>query len=143
MKISLFFGCLITMTKFFFFSGGLVLLALGLLTSTFRFIPKATLAGLIICAMYYMLDFSTYSLLWHARSKFHRFLFLPIFFSLSLSCSDSLIRDLTSVASMAHAAQKELASARAPPTLAFAVHLFSKSPRETIMLERAFGGIYC
>lgn len=51
-------------------SGGLVLLALGLLTSTFRFIPKAVLAGLIICAMYYMLDFSTYTLLWHARSKF-------------------------------------------------------------------------
>jgi len=50
--------------------GGLVLLAIGLLTSTFRFIPKATLAGLIICAMYYMLDFSTYILLWRARSKY-------------------------------------------------------------------------
>lgn len=49
------------------FTGGLVLLAVSLLTSTFRFIPKATLAGLIICAMYYMLDFSTYALLWHAR----------------------------------------------------------------------------
>ncbi|XP_012230945.1 sodium-independent sulfate anion transporter-like [Linepithema humile] len=49
------------------FTGGLVLLAVGLLTSTFRFIPKATLAGLIICAMYYMLDFSTYTLLWRAR----------------------------------------------------------------------------
>ncbi|XP_011881298.1 PREDICTED: sodium-independent sulfate anion transporter-like [Vollenhovia emeryi] len=49
------------------FTGGLVLLAVGLLTSTFRFIPKATLAGLIICAMYYMLDFSTYAMLWRAR----------------------------------------------------------------------------
>ncbi|XP_077278006.1 sodium-independent sulfate anion transporter isoform X2 [Temnothorax americanus] len=49
------------------FTGCLVLLAVGLLTSTFYFIPKATLAGLIICAMYYMLDFSTYSLLWNAR----------------------------------------------------------------------------
>ncbi|KAL0105639.1 hypothetical protein PUN28_015852 [Cardiocondyla obscurior] len=49
------------------FTGGLVLLALGLLTSTFRFIPKATLAGLIVCAMYYMLDFPTYRLLWRAR----------------------------------------------------------------------------
>ncbi|XP_011633704.1 sodium-independent sulfate anion transporter-like isoform X1 [Pogonomyrmex barbatus] len=49
------------------FTGSLVLLAVGLLTSTFRFIPKATLAGLIICAMYYMLDFSTYALLWRAR----------------------------------------------------------------------------
>lgn len=49
------------------FTGGLVILALSLLTSTFRFIPKASLAGLIICAMYYMLDFSTYALLWRAR----------------------------------------------------------------------------
>ncbi|XP_050454743.1 sodium-independent sulfate anion transporter-like isoform X2 [Cataglyphis hispanica] len=49
------------------FTGSLVLLAVSLLTSTFRFIPKATLAGLIICAMYYMLDFSTYALLWRAR----------------------------------------------------------------------------
>lgn len=49
------------------FTGTLVLLAVGLLTSTFYFIPKATLAGLIICAMYYMLDFSTYALLWRAR----------------------------------------------------------------------------
>ncbi|XP_029178689.1 sodium-independent sulfate anion transporter-like [Nylanderia fulva] len=49
------------------FTGCLVILALSLLTSTFRFIPKATLAGLIICAMYYMLDFSTYALLWRAR----------------------------------------------------------------------------
>ncbi|XP_025270448.1 sodium-independent sulfate anion transporter isoform X1 [Camponotus floridanus] len=49
------------------FTGGLVLLAVSLLTSTFYFIPKATLAGLIICAMYYMLDFPTYVLLWRAK----------------------------------------------------------------------------
>lgn len=30
-----------------------------------------------------------------------------------------------------------------PPEGAFAVHLFSKSSRETIMLERVLGGIYC
>ncbi|XP_033319882.1 sodium-independent sulfate anion transporter-like isoform X1 [Bombus bifarius] len=49
------------------FTGALVLLAAGLLTSTFRFIPKATLAGVIICSMYYMLDFKTYALLWRAK----------------------------------------------------------------------------
>ena len=49
------------------FTGCLVLLAAGLLTSTFRFIPKATLAGVIMCAMYYMLDFSTYAMLWRAK----------------------------------------------------------------------------
>ncbi|KYN11830.1 Sodium-independent sulfate anion transporter [Trachymyrmex cornetzi] len=49
------------------FTGSLVLFAIGLLTSTFRFIPKATLAGLVIYSMYYMLDFPTYKLLWRAR----------------------------------------------------------------------------
>lgn len=50
-------------------TGCLVLLAAGFLTNTFRYIPKATLAGVILCAMYYMLDFETYLLLWRARSK--------------------------------------------------------------------------
>ncbi|XP_066584425.1 sodium-independent sulfate anion transporter-like isoform X2 [Prorops nasuta] len=49
------------------FTGSLVLLAVGFLTSTFRFIPKATLAGLIICAMYYMLDFASFLMLWRAK----------------------------------------------------------------------------
>ncbi|CAL7942782.1 unnamed protein product [Xylocopa violacea] len=49
------------------FTGCLVLLASSLLSSTFRFIPRATLAGVIICAMYYMLDFKTYVLLWRAK----------------------------------------------------------------------------
>ncbi|XP_076235695.1 sodium-independent sulfate anion transporter [Calliopsis andreniformis] len=49
------------------FTGCLVLLAASLLTSTFRFIPKASLAGVIICAMYYMLDFKTYAMLWRAK----------------------------------------------------------------------------
>ncbi|XP_032676541.1 sodium-independent sulfate anion transporter-like isoform X4 [Odontomachus brunneus] len=49
------------------FTGVLVLLAVSLLTSTFYFIPKATLAGLILVAMYYMLDFPTYVMLWRAR----------------------------------------------------------------------------
>ncbi|KYQ56810.1 Sodium-independent sulfate anion transporter [Trachymyrmex zeteki] len=49
------------------FTGSLVLLAISLLTSTFRFIPKATLAGLVIYSMYYMLDFPTYKLLWRAK----------------------------------------------------------------------------
>ncbi|XP_051175404.1 sodium-independent sulfate anion transporter-like [Leptopilina boulardi] len=51
------------------FTGALVLLAAGLLTSTFRFIPKATLAGVIICAMYNMLDFNTYMMLWRAKKS--------------------------------------------------------------------------
>ncbi|XP_063988793.1 sodium-independent sulfate anion transporter [Diachasmimorpha longicaudata] len=50
-----------------FFTGALVLLAAGFLTSCFGYIPKATLAGVIICAMYYMLDFGAYRLLWRAK----------------------------------------------------------------------------
>uniref|UniRef100_A0A336KGN5 CSON009900 protein n=1 Tax=Culicoides sonorensis TaxID=179676 RepID=A0A336KGN5_CULSO len=39
------------------FTGALVLLALGLLTSTFYFIPKAVLAAVIISAMFPMMEF--------------------------------------------------------------------------------------
>jgi len=90
---------------------------------------------------------SQLDLLWRAKSKFHKFLLLSITFSLFFShfgWSDSSMRGLTRVASMVHTAQKELASASATHTQdAFAVHLFSKSPRETIILERTLGGIYC
>lgn len=43
--------------------------ALGLLTSTFYFIPKATLAGLIMTAMFFMIDFDVVSLLWRTKRK--------------------------------------------------------------------------
>ncbi|KAK0074762.1 hypothetical protein PV326_012191, partial [Microctonus aethiopoides] len=49
------------------FTGGLVLLAAGLLANTFKLIPKATLAAVIISAMYFMLDFQTYRLFWRAK----------------------------------------------------------------------------
>lgn len=39
------------------FTGALVLLALGLLTSTFYFIPKTVLASVIISAMFSMMEF--------------------------------------------------------------------------------------
>ncbi|XP_070157290.1 sodium-independent sulfate anion transporter isoform X3 [Polyergus mexicanus] len=91
------------------FTGSLVLLAVSLLTSTFRFIPKATLAGLIICAMYYMLDFSTYALLWRARTWYQR------------CCT----KEPTSM-------HQSTTYTRIP----FVIYLFSESQRETIMLER-------
>lgn len=47
-------------------------MAVGFLTGTFRFIPRATLSGVIVCAMYYMLDFDTYVMLWKAKSKYGR-----------------------------------------------------------------------
>lgn len=46
------------------FTGLLILLALSLMTSTFYYIPKATLAGLIVTAMFYMMDFGIFVRLW-------------------------------------------------------------------------------
>ncbi|XP_057330225.1 sodium-independent sulfate anion transporter isoform X1 [Microplitis mediator] len=48
-------------------TGSLVLLACGLLTSTFKFIPKCTLAAVIIVAMYYMLEFHIFRVLWRTK----------------------------------------------------------------------------
>lgn len=50
-------------------TGSLVLLACGLLTSTFAFIPKATLAAVIIVAMYYMFEVQIFVVLWRTKSK--------------------------------------------------------------------------
>ncbi|KMQ92876.1 sodium-independent sulfate anion transporter [Lasius niger] len=50
-------------------TGTLVLLACGLLTSTFKFIPKATLAAVIIIAMFYMFEINTFTVLWRTKSK--------------------------------------------------------------------------
>lgn len=120
------------------FPGGLVLLAVGLLTYTFKFIPKATLAGLIICAMYFMIDVSTYKLLWRARSKFHRSLLLSIsFFSFSLSCSYTRSNHQRGINGARRTKGASVSESATHTWDAFAVHLFSKSSRETIMLERA------
>ncbi|KAK6624109.1 hypothetical protein RUM44_010967 [Polyplax serrata] len=48
------------------FTGALVLAALSL-TATFEFIPKATLAGLIITAMFYMLEIHEIILIWKTK----------------------------------------------------------------------------
>ncbi|XP_026673155.1 sodium-independent sulfate anion transporter-like isoform X2 [Ceratina calcarata] len=48
-------------------TGCLVLLACGLLTSTFEFIPKATLAAVIMVAMYNMLELRIFTVLWRTK----------------------------------------------------------------------------
>lgn len=50
-------------------TGSLVLLTCGLLTSTFKFIPKATLAAVIMIAMFYMLEVRVFVVLWRTKSK--------------------------------------------------------------------------
>lgn len=51
------------------FTGLLIILALSLMTSTFYFIPKASLAGLIITAMFYTIDFKIVRRLWISSKK--------------------------------------------------------------------------
>lgn len=55
-------------------TGSMVLLALGLLTSTFFFIPKATLAAVVICAMFYLIDFEAMITLWRTKSELTGFI---------------------------------------------------------------------
>ncbi|XP_050079477.1 sodium-independent sulfate anion transporter-like [Anopheles maculipalpis] len=48
-------------------TGVVVLLALGLLTESFYYIPKATLAGLIIAAMFFMIEFHAAVEIWRTK----------------------------------------------------------------------------
>ncbi|KAK7601820.1 hypothetical protein V9T40_009261 [Parthenolecanium corni] len=52
-----------------FFTGTLVLLALSFLTSLFYYIPKATLAGLIITAMIFMVEYHTIAVIWRTKKS--------------------------------------------------------------------------
>lgn len=47
--------------------GALIMLALGFLTNTFRFIPKTTLAAVIICAMFAMVDVQEIKDIWRSK----------------------------------------------------------------------------
>ncbi|CAG5011693.1 unnamed protein product [Parnassius apollo] len=51
------------------FTGFLIILALSLLTSTFYYIPKASLAGLIITAMFSMIDYPILCRLWTTSKR--------------------------------------------------------------------------
>lgn len=51
------------------FTGGLVILSLAFLTDTFYFIPKTTLAAVILAAMIFMIDVNAGIELWKTKSK--------------------------------------------------------------------------
>lgn len=51
-------------------TGILVLLSLGFLTESFRFIPKTTLAAVIICAMIGMVDLEEIREIWRSKRMF-------------------------------------------------------------------------
>ncbi|XP_044272554.1 sodium-independent sulfate anion transporter-like isoform X2 [Tribolium madens] len=49
------------------FTSLLLLVAIAFLTPTFYYVPKATLASVIIAAMFYLFDFGAFSLLWKTK----------------------------------------------------------------------------
>ena len=51
------------------FTGAFVLMALGFMTKLFYYIPKATLAGLIITAMLFMVEYHTIAVIWRTKSN--------------------------------------------------------------------------
>ncbi|XP_026840279.1 sodium-independent sulfate anion transporter isoform X1 [Drosophila persimilis] len=50
-------------------TGALVLMTLAILTSTFAYIPKATLAAIIIAAMLFMVEYETIAEIWRAKKR--------------------------------------------------------------------------
>lgn len=50
-------------------TGSLVLLTLAFLTSTFYYIPKASLAAIIIAAMIFMVEYDRIAEIWRAKSE--------------------------------------------------------------------------
>jgi len=48
----------------------LVLLSLGFLTPSFYYIPKASLAAVIICAVMFMVEYESVLPMWRISSKF-------------------------------------------------------------------------
>ena len=55
------------------FLGGVVLLALAVLTPSFHYIPKTSLAAIIISAVLTMVDYRSVVVLWRVRSMFRLF----------------------------------------------------------------------
>uniref|UniRef100_A0A8D8U5A1 Sodium-independent sulfate anion transporter n=1 Tax=Cacopsylla melanoneura TaxID=428564 RepID=A0A8D8U5A1_9HEMI len=74
-----------------FFTGTLVLLALGFLTQTFYFIPKSTLSAVIITAMFYMLEYHAIVMLWRTKKCDLIPLFTTFVFSLLLGLEFGII----------------------------------------------------
>lgn len=50
-------------------TGSLVLLSLSFLTGTFYYIPKTSLAAVVISSMFYLVEIKAVILLWKTKSK--------------------------------------------------------------------------
>ncbi|KAH8278456.1 hypothetical protein KR018_003583, partial [Drosophila ironensis] len=50
-------------------TGAIVIMTLAFLTSTFAYIPKATLAAIIISAMFFMVEYDTIGEIWRAKKR--------------------------------------------------------------------------
>lgn len=56
-----------------FYTGILVILALLYLTPLFSYIPKASLAAIIIAAVIFMIEFRVVKPMWRSKSKYTKF----------------------------------------------------------------------
>lgn len=72
-------------------AGAVVLLSLAFLMPAFYYIPKASLAAVIICAVAPMVDFHVVAKIWKIRSKWLLFFF-------ALCVSDFRIRSVVMLA---------------------------------------------
>lgn len=51
------------------YAGTMILLALSYLTPCFKVIPKATIAAVLICAVFFMIEYQELPKLWRNNSK--------------------------------------------------------------------------
>ena len=62
--------CVVTDICYLLLTGVLILLSLGILTPYFYFIPKASLAAVIICAVIFMIEYEVVKPMWRSSRKF-------------------------------------------------------------------------
>lgn len=72
-------------------TGALVLMTLAFLTTTFAYIPKATLAAIIIAAMFFMVEYETIGEIWRAKSECYMAFGIPREVKVSLVILQSAI----------------------------------------------------
>jgi solute carrier family 26 (sodium-independent sulfate anion transporter), member 11 len=71
----------------------MVLLCLGLLTSTLKYMPKAALAAVVICAVIFMIEIHEVTIsLWKSKSKH---LLIGILLSLALCTAKCFLKVLS------------------------------------------------
>ncbi|XP_037973726.2 sodium-independent sulfate anion transporter [Plutella xylostella] len=117
------------------FTAALIILALSVLTSTFYFIPSASLAALIITAMFSMIDYTIFCRLWRCSKRELFVLFLTMAVSLGLGLEYGIVAGVLAEAAM-------LLFATARPSIK-SVHVKSDTGRQSLMITLNDSLSYC